>query len=87
VSELAKLTDYSERRLSTLFREATGKTMHQYLTGLRISYAKKRLLESGNITHAAFEAGFNDLSNFYRVFKKETGRTPRFFLRCSDSDQ
>lgn len=80
VSRLARLTPYSSRRLATLFKEQTGQTLHEYLTNLRIDYARKRLAESTNILQIALEAGFNDLSTFYRAFKKRTGLTPKSYL-------
>ena len=80
IPQLAQLTPFTERRLSTLFNQQTGQTMHQYLIMLRIEYAKKRLQETGNIIQTAFESGFNDLTTFYRSFKKLTGKTPKSFL-------
>jgi AraC-like DNA-binding protein len=45
-----------------------------------VEFAQKRLLETGNVLFSALDAGFGDLSNFYRVFKKETGLTPRQYI-------
>ena len=44
---------------------------------LRIDHAKK-LLESTSRTvlSVAFECGFEDLSTFYRAFKRETSESP-----------
>jgi AraC-like DNA-binding protein len=80
IPQLAEMTPFTERRLATLFKQQTGQTMHQYLNMLRIEYAKKRLLETDNIIQTAFESGFNDLTTFYRVFKKSVCQTPRAFL-------
>jgi AraC-like DNA-binding protein len=87
IPQLAELTPFTERRLATLFKQQTGQTMHQYLNMLRIEYAKKRLRETGNIIQSAFEAGFNDLTTFYRVFKKIVNQTPKSFMLSSSDPQ
>ena len=69
--------------LCSLFRKHVGKTIRQYLTFKRIAYAK-RLLSSGyNVTETSFLCGFNDYSNFVKVFKKITGVTPGKYRRTT----
>lgn len=68
----------SRRRFTQLFREVTGSTWAVYLTRLRIDYACRLLREtSRSILSTAFECGYDDLSLFYRVFRRQTGTTPR----------
>ena len=38
------------------------------------------MLETEDVLFAAFEAGFGDLTHFYRVFKKTAGCTPKQFI-------
>jgi AraC family L-rhamnose operon regulatory protein RhaS len=67
----------SRRRFTTLFHEITGQTWADYLTGLRIDYACKLLREtSRSVVAIAFECGYEDLSSFYRAFKRQVGRSP-----------
>jgi AraC family L-rhamnose operon regulatory protein RhaS len=67
----------SRRRFTHLFREATGTTWSSYVTRLRIDYARQLLRDSQRgIAAVAFECGFEDLSSFYRAFKRKTGLTP-----------
>jgi AraC family L-rhamnose operon regulatory protein RhaS len=67
----------SRRRFTQLFRQETGQTWSEYLMRLRINYACQLLGESRRgITAVAFECGFEDLSSFYRAFKRQTGATP-----------
>jgi|GEM_PF-2969163 len=80
VEQLAELSGYSSRRLTSLFKTQTGKTILQYLNEVRVNYSARRILETGNITHSALESGFNDLTNFYRHFKKNLKKTPRAYL-------
>jgi AraC-like DNA-binding protein len=80
VDQLATLSGYSARRLTSLFKTQTGKTILQYLNEVRVHYSARRILETGNVTHSALESGFNDLTNFYRHFKKIMKKTPRAYL-------
>jgi AraC family L-rhamnose operon regulatory protein RhaS len=68
----------SRRRFTHLFRQATGSSWSDYLTRLRIDYACQ-LLRAGarSIIATAFECGYEDLSSFYRAFKRRTGFPPR----------
>lgn len=48
-----------------------------YVRQLRIDHAKTLLRNSHhNVITIAFECGFNDLSTFYRCFKKSAGVSP-----------
>jgi AraC family L-rhamnose operon regulatory protein RhaS len=68
----------SRRRFTHLFRQASGTSWSAYLTRLRIAYACQLLREtSRSIVAIAFESGYEDLSNFYRAFKRHTGLPPR----------
>lgn len=80
VDDLAEICNMSTRSLSRHFKEVTSKTIVQYITELRINYACERLRETRQISFSAFDAGFNDISFFYRTFKKHIGMTPKDFL-------
>lgn len=80
IQDLATMAGTSYRHYTTVFREAKGETVNGYITRLRVDFAKKRLLETENVVFAGLDAGFGDLSNFYRVFKKATGVTPRGYI-------
>lgn len=81
IQELAAVANLSYRSYTAKFKQHTGRTVKQYQTELRIAYAKQRMRESGNILHAAYQAGFGDLGHFYRVFKRLEGVAPREHLR------
>lgn len=80
VDELAEMCNMSSRSLSRHFKETTGQTIVQKITDLRIAYACERMKETQQITFSALDAGFNDISFFYRVFKKHKGMTPKEFI-------
>jgi len=68
----------SRRRFTHLFRLAAGASWNVYLTRLRMDYACQLLRDtSRSIPAIAFETGYEDLSSFYRAFKREKGLPPR----------
>ncbi|MGH9903273.1 MAG: helix-turn-helix domain-containing protein [Pyrinomonadaceae bacterium] len=77
---MATLANLSYRRYTEQFKLSMGKTVTRYLSEMRVEYAKRIMLETGDIMYAAFESGFGDLAHFYRVFKKTTGSTPKRFI-------
>lgn len=67
----------SRRSFTALFRKLTGTTWHCYVTQLRVEHAKRLLSETDHsIASVAFECGFEDLSSFYRVFRRHTSQSP-----------
>lgn len=78
----------SRRRFTQLFREVTGTSWLAYVRKLRIDHAKK-LLESTDRTvlSVAFECGFEDLSTFYRAFKRETDESPNKWRQAREDSR
>jgi AraC-like DNA-binding protein len=62
--------------LSRLFRRSTGSTIHEYILLKRIARAKKLLQDGRNVTDTCQQSGFNDYSNFIRMFKRFVGVPP-----------
>lgn len=86
LDEAAAESGMSRRRFTQLFREVTGSSWAAHVTGLRIDYACRLLREtSRSILSTAFECGYDDLSIFYRVFRRQTGLTPRSYRDQSRS--
>lgn len=77
LTDTARFLGITPNYLSEEFHAVTGKKYKEYLTDLRLSYAKK-LLSSSNlsITEICFASGFSSLSNFLRVFKEKFGVSP-----------
>ncbi len=60
-----------------MFKQATGLTFTDYLARIRIEKVKNLLLNPHKrISEAAYEAGFQSLSQFNRVFRKIAGEAP-----------
>ena len=66
--------------LSRFFRQKTGKTVMDTITGKKIEYACQ-LLEEGHlkIFEVAYQVGFEDTTYFSHVFKKYTGASAKEF--------
>ena len=69
----------SARYVQKLF-ERDGTTFNNYLSDLRLEEARRRIsnpaLAHFPITEIVFDAGFNDLSTFYRLFRRRFDATP-----------
>ena len=75
--EIVKLTPYSYSRLCYLFKKHTGKTLNEYMLGLKLLHAKEQLRFTGLTTlEISGEIGFSSLSHFNHIFKKTFGMTP-----------
>jgi AraC-like DNA-binding protein len=83
IEEIARAASISPNWLSTTFKKEMNKTVHGYLTDLRIENAKKLLQETNkNISQIAYEVGFKDQGHFTKVFKSLTeGLTPQNFRK------
>lgn len=60
-----------------LFKKHYGKTPTEYVTELRLEYARKLISGGASVENAAYESGFSDPKYFARVVKKHFGCTPR----------
>jgi AraC family transcriptional regulator of adaptative response / methylphosphotriester-DNA alkyltransferase methyltransferase len=64
-------------RAARIFKEYYGLTPKKYYDHLRIEEARKRLVEtSDTIIHIAYDAGFQSLSAFYKLFEKTMNVPP-----------
>lgn len=67
--------------LCHIFKKKTTFTVMEYITYKRIMKAKDLLLEGMPITEVCNTIGFNDYSNFYKVFKRLVGSSPKDFAK------
>ncbi|MVA25077.1 AraC family transcriptional regulator (plasmid) [Agrobacterium vitis] len=78
--EVAELVGLEPSAFSRAFRRMTGMNFSIYSRSVRVWRARALLAETETpITDICFEAGFNNLSNFNRYFRLETGLTPRSY--------
>lgn len=80
LNTIASLIHLSPSAFCKFFKRATGKTFSDYVNDIRIGNTCQKLTESDRaISTIAFEAGFESLTYFNRVFVKKKGITPRGF--------
>jgi AraC-like DNA-binding protein len=88
-SELLAEGPYSNDHLRRRFKKSTGQTPVEYLTNLRIEYAKKLMSENTLLRYSIAEigvmSGYYDSHYFSRIFKKKTGITPADYLKKAAS--
>ena len=77
LSKVAKAVNISANHLSEKFKQVTGANFVDYVAYVRFEAARDPLLNSNRrISEIAFAAGFQSLSQFNRVFKKLSGKSP-----------
>lgn len=82
LEEVASLSNLSITSFCRYFKLITKKTYYDFLIEIRVSQACRFLIENKLPTEMiCFNCGFNNVSNFYRHFKKVTGMTPLAYKR------
>ncbi len=82
LDKVAEIANLHPSAFCRYFKGKTGKSLSEYVNDMRIGYAC-RLIIDGNmsISQIGFESGFNNISNFNRIFKKNTGFTPSDYFK------
>ncbi|MBP2637470.1 MAG: AraC family transcriptional regulator [Firmicutes bacterium] len=87
ISYIAKQLGVSKNHLIRLFKRHSEFTPTQYFTKVRVGKARELLdQEDLSILELAYAVGFKSLSNFYKCFKEQTGRTPHEYRKRRDDD-
>ena len=76
VSALSARFFVSEAYLMRRFKMCTGETLHGYVIGKRLQYAKSLMAAGMNATDACYESGFQDYSTFLRACERSLGESP-----------
>lgn len=80
LGDVAKMANMSEVAFSRFFKQKTGTNFIDTLTDIRLGQAARMLIDTTHsITEIAYTCGFNNISNFNRIFKKKKGCTPKDF--------
>jgi len=82
INDVARLVNMSPSAFSHFFKKRTYRSFTDYLIDLRISHACRLLIETDmSIANISEEIGFNNLSNFNKVFKKRKRKTPKEYRK------
>ena len=77
IDSWAKECGFTRSYFIQVFKKTTGMSPHQYLTHIRINYAKEMLLFTDmSVSKIGDICGYNDYNYFSRIFKKTEGVTP-----------
>lgn len=88
LDDVSREVNVSPYYFSKLFKEEVGENFIDYLTDLRISRAKLMLKdETLTIREAGARAGYADQNYFSRIFKKQTGMTPRQYRETEKEEE
>lgn len=84
LKEFGELFHLSEKYISRYFKEHFHITLSQYITHLRLEYAKQLLQDTDTpVTEIAMQSGYQNVSYFIRIFKKTYGVSPLKYKKIS----
>ena len=80
LSQVASAVNMSAFYFCKTFKKTTGMTFTDYLARVRVEKVKNLLLNPHKrVSEAAYEAGFQSLSQFNRVFRRVAGEAPTVY--------
>jgi AraC-like DNA-binding protein len=80
LEEAAEMVNMTVVSFSRLIKQQTGKTFVEFVNELRLGVATRKLIETNeSVYEICFDCGFNNISNFNRIFKKSKNCTPTEF--------
>ena len=80
LAQLADIAGMSPSAFSRFFKLHTGRNLTDYIIDIRLGMASRLLVDtSRSVSEISFDCGFNNLSNFNRIFKKKKNCSPTEF--------
>jgi AraC-like DNA-binding protein len=79
LTQIAKSVGMAPYHFAHIFAELAGMPPHRYLLSVRLQAAANLLGDGVDVTTTCFEIGFNNLSHFTRMFRREFGCSPSRF--------
>ena len=80
LNTIASLVGMAPTAFSRFFKLRTGKSISDYIIDVRLGHASRLLVDSTtSIAEISYDCGFNNISNFNRIFKKKKGHSPKIF--------
>ena len=77
---LADLANMTPTAFSRFFKLRTAKSISEYIIDVRLGHAARMLADSTMaVVEICYRCGFNNISNFNRIFKRKKGLTPTEF--------
>ena len=80
LAEVAKVANMPEVSFSRFIKKRTGVTFIDSLNEILLGHASRMLIDTTHsVAEVAYKCGFNNISNFNRIFKKRKNCTPKEF--------
>ncbi|GAA0743866.1 MULTISPECIES: AraC family transcriptional regulator [Flavobacteriaceae] len=77
LDEISCLVNMSTSSFNRFIKKRAGKTFINYVNDVRLIYATKQLINTDmSVSEISYNCGFNNISNFNRIFKKIKKITP-----------
>ena len=77
---LSDMVGMTPSAFSRFFKLRTGKTISDYIIDIRLGVASRKLVDSTmSVAEICYDCGFNNVSNFNRIFKRKKGCSPKLF--------
>lgn len=90
LAKLSQKIGITSKQLSQVINQAEDINYSQYITGLRVSEAQKRLLSDEfkhyKISAIAYDSGFNSISSFNTAFKKIVHQTAISYRQSNSAE-
>lgn len=80
LKDVSILVNMTEESFSRFIKKRTGNTFINSLNEIRLGHASRLLIDTTHsISEVSYQCGFNNISNFNRLFKKKKNCTPKEF--------
>ena len=77
VEEICSKLGIGRRTFERRFKKCTGNSIAEYVQRVKVEFAKKQLeLDRKSINEIIYEAGYNNIDTFRKVFKRYTDLSP-----------
>ena len=87
LEQLSDGSGYSKEYIAKLFRKHMGISVSDFIRQTKIEEAKQLLLQGRSCSEVAGILHYNSQSYFIRQFKKQTGLTPRLYIRYANAPE
>lgn len=82
IEDISSLIGMTDSSFCHFFKKRTQKSFVDYLNEVRIGHASVQLIETTKtISEVCYNCGFNNVSNFNRIFRTKKGSTPTEFRK------
>ena len=80
LNTLSDMVGMAPTAFSRFFKQRTGKKLSDYITDIRRGHAARLLVDTTmSVAEICYDCGFNNLSNFNRIFKRKKSCPPTEF--------